>query len=94
MNGAPGMRTPGSWGDVAQPSLICQCTRNGAVKTSRRKPRPGHDRAERVRLREDVDELDLQHVAGLRALDEDRAGERMDGAGLQRGEVGIGRGRA
>ena len=27
MNGAPGMRTPGSFGDVAQPSRICQCTR-------------------------------------------------------------------
>ena len=41
MNGAPGMRTPGSLGDVAQPSRICQWTRNGVVKTSRRKPSPG-----------------------------------------------------
>ena len=41
MNGAPGMRTPGSCADVAQLSLICQCTRNGSVITSRRKPRPG-----------------------------------------------------
>ncbi len=31
MNGAPGMRTSGSLGDVAQPSRICQCTRNGVV---------------------------------------------------------------
>ena len=41
MNGAPGMRTPGSFGDVAQPSRICQWTRYGVVNTSRRKPSPG-----------------------------------------------------
>src|SRR5262249_29904082 len=41
MNGAPGMRTPGSWGDVAHPSARVQWTRNGVVIRSRRKPRPG-----------------------------------------------------
>ena len=41
MNGAPGMRTPGICAEVAQPSAICQCTRNGSVITSRRKPSPG-----------------------------------------------------
>ena len=41
MNGAPGMRTPGSCAEVAQLSLSCQCTRNGSVITSRRKPSPG-----------------------------------------------------
>ncbi len=41
MNGAPGMRTPGSWADVAHPFAICQWTRNGVVMTSRRNPSPG-----------------------------------------------------
>ncbi len=41
MNGADGMRTPGIAGDVAQPSAMVQWTRNGVVKTSRRKPSPG-----------------------------------------------------
>ena len=41
MNGAPGMRTPGSCGDVAQPSAMVQWMRKGVVMTSRRKPRPG-----------------------------------------------------
>ena len=40
-----------------------QCTRNGVVMTSRRKPRPGMMRAERPRLGHDVEELDLQQVA-------------------------------
>jgi hypothetical protein len=31
MNGAPGMRTPGSLAEVAQPSRSCQWTRNGVV---------------------------------------------------------------
>jgi hypothetical protein len=41
MNGAPGMRTPGSCGDWANPLAISQCTRKGVVKRSRRKPKPG-----------------------------------------------------
>ena len=41
MNDAPGMRTPGSSAAVAKPSRIFQCTTNGAVITSRRKPKPG-----------------------------------------------------
>ena len=41
MNGAPGMRTPGSCGDWAKPLAISQCTRKGVVKRSRRKPKPG-----------------------------------------------------
>ena len=36
MKDAPGMRTRGSWGEVAQPSAMVQWTRNGAVMTSRR----------------------------------------------------------
>ena len=47
-----------------------------------------HDRAERDGLRDDVGELDLQHVAWLRALDEDRPGQRMHRAGVERGEIG------
>ena len=35
------MRTPGSCSDVAQPSVIFQCTMNGAVYRSRRNPKPG-----------------------------------------------------
>ena len=41
MNEPPGMRTPGSCADVAQPFSIFQWTRNGVVIVSRRKPRPG-----------------------------------------------------
>ena len=41
MNEAPGMRTPRSWREVAQPSAISQWTRKGMVMMSRRKPRPG-----------------------------------------------------
>src|SRR5260221_395366 len=40
MKGAPGMRTRGICSEVAQPSRIFQCTRNGSVMTSRRKPKP------------------------------------------------------
>ena len=90
MNGAPGMRTPGICAEVAQPSAIRQCTRNGSVITSRRKPEARHDRAERGRLRDDVGELDFEDVAGLRALDEHRPGQRMHRAGVERGEVGDG----
>ena len=88
MNGAPGMRTPGICSEVAQPSLSCQCTRNGSVMTSRRKPRPGMIALKAVGCGDDVDELDLQHVAGLRALDVDRPGQRMHRAGVERGEIG------
>ena len=49
---------------------------------------PGHDRAEGDGLSDDVGELDLQHVAGLRALDEHRAGERMHRTGIERGKIG------
>ena len=52
----------------------------------------GHDRAERGGLRDDVGELDLEDVAGLRALDEDRAGEWMDRSGVQCCQVGDGGG--
>ena len=41
MKGAAGMRTPGTWRDVAPPSPSVQCTRNGVVITSRRNPRFG-----------------------------------------------------
>ena len=46
------------------------------------KAEPGEDRGERMRLRGDVEELDLQHVARLGALDEDGPREGMDGAGF------------
>src|SRR3984893_1152445 len=97
MNGAPGMRTPGICAEVAQLSAIRQCTRNGSVITSRRKPSPGtiaqkaeprHDRAERRRLRDDVGELNFENVAGHRALNKDRSGQRVHGAGVERGELG------
>ena len=51
-----------------------------------------HDRTERDGLRDDVGELDLEHVAWLRALDEDRAGKWVHRAGVERGEVGDGGG--
>ena len=90
MNGAPGMRTPGSCAEVAQPSAICQCTRNGSVMRSRRKPSPGMMRGEGVGLRRDVDELDLEQIARAGALHEHRAGERMHRARVDRGEVAVG----
>ena len=31
VKGAPGRRTPGSWGEVAQPSAMRQCARYGTV---------------------------------------------------------------
>ena len=51
-----------------------------------------HDRAERGGLRDDVGELDLKDVAGLRALHEDRAGQGMHLARVERREVGDGGG--
>src|SRR5215510_11352127 len=54
MNDAPGMRTPGSFGDVAQLSRICQERRREDVA---KEPEPWHDCGERVGLRDDVDEL-------------------------------------
>ena len=47
-----------------------------------------HDRAERDGLRDDVGELDFQHVAWLCALDEDRAGEWVHRTGVEHGEIG------
>jgi hypothetical protein len=47
-----------------------------------------HDRAERGRLRDDVGELDLQQIAGHGPLDEDRAGQRVDRARVEAGEIG------
>src|SRR5262249_1681072 len=41
MNGAPGTRTPGRSGEVAEPPSICHRTRCGSVKTSARNPKPG-----------------------------------------------------
>ncbi len=51
------------------------------------KAQPRHDGAERGRLRKDVDEFDFQHVARLGAFDEDRPGQRMDAAGIERGQI-------
>ncbi len=51
---------------------------------------PRHDRRERVGLGRDVEELDLEDVAGLRALDEDRTGERMNRARFHLGHIGLG----
>ena len=39
-----------------------------------------HDAREAIGLGDDIEELDLQQIAGLRAFDVDRAGERMDAA--------------
>src|SRR5882724_8142431 len=44
------------------------------------KTEPRHDRRDRVRLRQDIDELDFEEVTWLGALDEHGSGERMDGA--------------
>ncbi|GEM_PF-3870208 len=49
---------------------------------------PRHDRAEAGRLRDDVGEFDFEQIAGHRALDENRPGQRMHGADLERGEIG------
>ena len=38
---------------------------------------------------DDVGELDLQHVAGLGALDEDRPGQRVHDARVDTGKVGV-----
>jgi hypothetical protein len=50
---------------------------NVAKKTHSR-----HDDAERGGLRDNIEELDLDHVAGLGALDKDGSGQRMDKAGV------------
>ena len=73
MNGADGMRTPGIAGDVAQPSAMVQWTRNGVVKTSRRKPSPGRMHEKPWGWADDVGELHLEEVARARALDQDGA---------------------
>jgi len=64
MNGAAGMRTPGRRGDVAQPSrnLPVHEERRGEEVAQEAEPRD--DRREGVRLGQDVEELDLQNVAG------------------------------
>ena len=54
------------------------------------KAEAGHDRAECNRLRYDIEELDLDHVAGLGALDEHRTGQRMDAAGIEVRQIGDG----
>src|SRR5438094_9715231 len=41
MKGAPGMRTPGSWSEVAKLFSIFHLTMNGVKKTSGRNPNPG-----------------------------------------------------
>ena len=51
------------------------------------KTEPGQDRAERSRLRHDVEEFDLERIARFRALDRDRTGQRVNGADLEPGEI-------
>jgi hypothetical protein len=45
-------------------------------------------------LRQNVEEFDLDHVAGLGGLDEDRSGQRMDATGIEMSEIRYGRLRA
>jgi len=52
------------------------------------KAQPGHDRAERDRLRNDVGEFDFEDVAGCRTLDKDRPGQRVHGADIERRKIG------
>jgi hypothetical protein len=46
---------------------------------------PREDAGEGVRLRQDVDELDLEQIARPGALDQHRSRDRMDGAAVHRG---------
>ena len=48
------------------------------------------DAAEARGLGLDVNELDLEHIARLRPLDEHRPGERVDSAGVHVHECGLG----
>jgi hypothetical protein len=60
--------------------------------------RPGHDVAEEAharnndaecrRLRHNVEEFHLEHVAGLRALDEDRSGQWMHQTSIKVRQIG------
>ena len=47
-----------------------------------------NDDAECRRLRHNVEEFDLEHVAGLRALDEDRSGQWMHQTSIKLRQIG------
>ena len=82
MKGAPGMRTPGISAAVAQPSRIFQWATNGCRHDVAEKTQARNDGAERGRLRHDVEKLDLDHVARLSTLDEDRSSQGVDASGI------------
>ena len=88
MNGAPGMRTPGSCAEVAQLSLDLPVHQERLGHHVAQEAQPRHDGGEPGRLGDDVGEFDLQNIAGHRALDEHRPGQRMHRAGIEPGEIG------
>ena len=90
MNGAPGMRTPGSCGDSRPVVLDLPVHQERLGHHVAQEPQPRHDGAEPGRLGDDVGEFDLQDIAGHGALDEDRPGQRMHRAGIERGKIGDG----
>jgi len=77
MKGAPGMRTPGICSDVAQPWLIFPVHQERRIHDIAEEPEAGDAGAPGHRLGHDLEELDLEGVAGLRALDVDGAGQGM-----------------
>ena len=82
------MRTPGISAEVAQPSRMHQCTMNGVGHDVAKKSQSGNDGAEGRWLRNDVEERDFDHVAGLGALDEDRSGQRMHEIAIETRQIG------
>jgi hypothetical protein len=93
MNDAPGMRAGklGRGGEAVTDFPLHDKRRGHHIA---QKAQARHDGAECGRLRKDVDEFDLEHVARLGALDEDRPGQGMDAARIEGGEIGNGRIRA
>ena len=59
------------------------------MKRSARKPKPGITAVTPKSAGCVVEELDLEHVAGLRAGDLDGPGERVREAEVERGAVGV-----
>ena len=63
----------------------------GSVKSSASRPKPGMLAVQPQSAGLEVQQLDLQRVAGLGALDRDRPVDLVDPAEVEVGEVGDGR---
>jgi hypothetical protein len=88
MKGAPGIRTPGICSEVAQPVAQAPVHQERLGHDVAQEAQARDDRAEGAALGHDIEELDLQHVAGLGAPDVDGAGQGMYGARIHVREIG------